>query len=54
MLTAAKARTKRITKQHDLDLAARIGWAEYTKQRRKRRAVAKRTGWDGKARKLPT
>ena len=54
MLTAAKARTKRIGQRHDLDLAARIGWAEYAKQRRKRRALAKRTSWDGKARKLPT
>ena len=39
----AKARTKRIGKRHDLDLAARIGWAEYAKQRRKWQArVAKR------------
>jgi hypothetical protein len=36
MLIAAKARTKRIAKRHDLDLAARIGWAAYAKQRRKR------------------
>jgi hypothetical protein len=48
MLPAAKARTKRIGKRHDLDLAARIGWAEYARQRRKWRARS--TG--SKARKL--
>jgi hypothetical protein len=40
----AKARTKRIGKRHDLDLAARIGWAEYAKQRRiKWRAEKRKT-----------
>ena len=36
------AKARRISKRHDLDLAARIGWSAYVKQRRKRRAVAKR------------
>ena len=52
-MPAAKA--KRIAKRHDLDLVARIGWAEYTKQLRKRQARSTvRIGKDGKARKLPT
>ena len=51
MLTTAKARTKRIGKRHDLDLAARIGWAEYA---RRKRQAKKRLGKDGKARKVPT